>query len=821
MYLSIKQHDDFRTLLMSFEIPFRAYIADKIITDYSDSTSFETVMKAKNNSLQPYDIQYLRDILPKICGGNKLNKLYDKFITSYEPKPIVVNDIEVPMVGQLNVVTFSLTSTFADLYNIFSNYTDYCLLAEKYRYARNKLDHPGTRTLEENHLIPVLSFVQNICSFIEDKYFVEKTKSDIIQLTTQLMNRKIKWSFRENFSDAPFTDNAIVCRENEIDLVKKYVYGIKGALRKKHSLCIYGYGGVGKTALVLESIKQIVADIIDNNTVNEYTPKYILFFSAKKRMLDIASESGKVIEKKLRSHFETYQDLEKLILDSLKINSLQNYSDEGIIIIDNLESMDISEREKVKDFIEVMTPPKMQFIITSRNSEDYEENYKLEGFTDLDSGIKFINIYATDNSLDLNLNNDESKELLSISKGNTLVLVLSLRRLSKKLLTIKELTTDFNSFDVWKSIKTFAEQCPSNTYEVISEFMYKDTFSQLESYFKDNNSKLFYEILKVFAVTQNNEGNDGIDITTLCVLTAGQYPQVQSVVDVLTNYLITEKNNSQYYLNDFAEKYIINRFVPDSVEFERLSRDILARKDEISRSLSQMENSRRNRPELSKIMTDWEIISDADKINAAKIYHIYGEVKWKCESASIQSVDEAIDRFLDTCREAESITAHPYIKYQKARILQLIENYPALGRSYSEEIIKAFQDTVYVIKVVDQYSSIQSTKSYATLLWFFGQYLYAKGRIDEATQKLEESKLSFERINKIDSEYCKCISILCEIYLKTYQNSPSQNKSYFIKAEEIDKILEKNKRFIQPKVRQLVAQSRNTIENIRKNNPKL
>lgn len=821
MYLSTKQHDDFRTLLMSFEIPFRAYIADKIITDYVDSASFETAIKAKNNSLQPYDIQYLRDILPKICGGNKLNKLYNKFITSYNPIPIVVNDIEVPMVGQLNIVTFALTSTFIDLYNIFSNYTDYCLLAEKYRYARNKLDHPGTRTLEENHLIPVLSFVQNICSFIDDKFFVEKTKSDIIQLTTQLMNRNIKWSFRENFSDTPFSDNAIVCRETEIALVKKYVYGIKGALRKKHSLCIYGYGGVGKTALVLESIKQIVADIIDNNTVNEYTPKYILFFSAKKRMLDIASESGKVIERKLRSHFETYEDLEKLILDNLKIRSLQNYSDEGIIIIDNLESMNLSEREKVKEFIEVMTPPKMQFIITSRNSEDYEENYKLEGFTDLDSGINFINTYATDNSLDLNLTNDECKELLNISKGNTLVLVLSLRRLSKKLLTIKELTADFKSFDVWKSIKKFSEQCPSNTYEVISEFMYKDTFSQLESYFKDNNSKLFYEIIKVFAVTQKNEGNNGIDITTLCVLTSGQYPQVQSVVDVLTNYLIIEKNNSQYYINDFAEKYIINRFVPDSVEYERLSREILARQNEVSRSLSQLENSRQNRSELSQIMTDWEIISDADKINAAKIYHIYGEVKKKCESASTQSVDEAIENFLDICREAESITAHPYIKYQKARILRLIEEYPALGKSYSEEIIKAFQDTVYVIKIVDQYSGIQSTKSYATLLWFFGQYLYSQGKTDEAIQKLEESKLAFERINKIDSEYCKCISILCEIYLNTYQDNPSQNKSYFIKAEEIDNILEKNKKLMKHKMRQFVSQRRNTIENIRKNNPKL
>ena len=34
MYLTIKQHDMFRTLLMGFEIPYRAYIADVITSRY-------------------------------------------------------------------------------------------------------------------------------------------------------------------------------------------------------------------------------------------------------------------------------------------------------------------------------------------------------------------------------------------------------------------------------------------------------------------------------------------------------------------------------------------------------------------------------------------------------------------------------------------------------------------------------------------------------------------------------------------------------------------------------------------------------------------
>ena len=42
MYLSINQHDDFRTLPTLFEILFRPYIACKILTDYADKNFFET-----------------------------------------------------------------------------------------------------------------------------------------------------------------------------------------------------------------------------------------------------------------------------------------------------------------------------------------------------------------------------------------------------------------------------------------------------------------------------------------------------------------------------------------------------------------------------------------------------------------------------------------------------------------------------------------------------------------------------------------------------------------------------------------------------------
>ena len=46
----------------------------------------------------------------------------------------------------------------------------------------------------------------------------------------------------------PYGESRIVCREHEIQKIKNFVYGNPDDLRKQHSFCIYGYGGVGKTA---------------------------------------------------------------------------------------------------------------------------------------------------------------------------------------------------------------------------------------------------------------------------------------------------------------------------------------------------------------------------------------------------------------------------------------------------------------------------------------------------------------------------------------------------------------------------------------------
>lgn len=787
MYLSLKQHDKFRTLLMGFEIPFRLFVANSVIKMYTTYSDFEDALIMRKDRLSPSDPVFLRNTLPNACVKGKCKDLYNRLVTADQNRfnDVVTRDQEMPMVGGLNIVTFALQNVFSELYLLFGGYRDYCTLAEKYRYARNKLDHPGCKTLEDNDLVPVLSFVKDILNFLDSSFFPQKRKEQLLLEVSALQSRKVEIPVRvHNFQDMPYAESKIVCRENEIERIKKFICGSPNALRKQHSCCVFGYGGVGKTALVLEVVKRIVQDIWDGNALNDYAPQFILFYSAKQNKLELSSASGKIIERSIHRHFENSVELADLILNALGLADFRSCHKEGIIIVDNLESLSEVERQKIKDFIETQTPSEMQFLITSRNSEEYEMNFKLSGF-EHNSGVDFINQYIIENGLDLELNAQEIEELLSLSKGNTLVLVLCLRRLSQKLSSISGLQAEFSSVNAWKNIRNSLKRFPGNAYEVISEFMFKDTFEEIEKNFSDD-CELFYKILKIFAVYQN----DGVDLNTICLLSKEPYPRVEAVADTLCNYLILEKSGEQFNLNNFAEKYIVNRFMPDATTFESLSSEIKQRETQIQHALNELDRDIKNRTELAKILSDWCIISDSDRISAANMYRLYGRASRECKNDSRFKTETVLEQVISESKEAEEITAHPYIKFQKARILQLIDRSKILQETHTEEIEEGFRNAIFVIKTVERFSPIQSTKSYASLLWLFGQYLADISKKKEAIRYLEQGLKSFESMNIIDKEYYQCLSKLGTVYLDYFEMDRNENEKYLILARNINKKLQ-------------------------------
>ncbi len=86
MYLTIKQHDLFRTLLMGFEIPFRSYVSDKIITNFDTEDKFKEALIAKKDSLTVSDPSFLRQQLPKACKTENVKKIYNRFLIANKLK---------------------------------------------------------------------------------------------------------------------------------------------------------------------------------------------------------------------------------------------------------------------------------------------------------------------------------------------------------------------------------------------------------------------------------------------------------------------------------------------------------------------------------------------------------------------------------------------------------------------------------------------------------------------------------------------------------------------------------------------------------------
>ena len=118
MYLSLKQHDLFRTLLMGFEVPFRSYIADVVISHYPAYIDFSTELNNRKATLSSADPIFLRDKLPNSCTEKNCAKLYARFVTANQNRhvDVITSDNDVPMVGHLNIVTFAFQNLFADLY---------------------------------------------------------------------------------------------------------------------------------------------------------------------------------------------------------------------------------------------------------------------------------------------------------------------------------------------------------------------------------------------------------------------------------------------------------------------------------------------------------------------------------------------------------------------------------------------------------------------------------------------------------------------------------------------------------------------------------
>lgn len=381
MYLSTKQHDQLQIIVTSFEIPYRSYVASEILNRFPTESDFVTDV-AGRVSFPSKESNY--QVINSELGKIKANPVayYNLLVNANLAKNngMVVDEISVPNVSTIISLTIIFKDIFLSFLSKFKDEETYLTQALKYKYVRNKLDHRGCKTLETTDMIISLEFIANALLHLnsDKSLFWEKSFADISKEVKALQTATIEIPISiHNIQDMPFPDMRIVCRDKEIQEIKEFVYGRAGALRKQASMVLFGYGGVGKTALVLEAVKQIIQDLQDNSTMNDYHPEFVLFFTAKEESLSFSQTSGKIQNIPSRYSFKEASELIQNIFGMLKITSFAGYDKSGLIIVDNLETLSSEERKKVEDFIRFCSPQNIQYIITSRNEENYECRKKL------------------------------------------------------------------------------------------------------------------------------------------------------------------------------------------------------------------------------------------------------------------------------------------------------------------------------------------------------------------------------------------------------------------------------------------------------------
>lgn len=810
MYLSNKQHSQLRTLVMNFEIPYRAFVAMEILKKYPTDIEFENAIVSKSSLSNVYaSFSAFSSEFGKIKANAKYIYSLLKNVKNSIGQSVQKDEINIPFISQINILVLIFNELYQTYINRFFNTYSFWEKAGKFHYVRNKLAHPGCKTLEKTDLDLAVEFVDISNNFLRknyESYYWLESAENIEKQATALSTSSFSIPIEiNNFCEMPFSESKLVCREREIEELKKFVYGKKGVLRKKTSYCLFGYGGVGKTALVLETIKNIVRDVIDETTINSYSPSFILFFSAKKLELNVSSASGTIEQLEIKNSFFDFETLKKSIFSYLKIESFHNFDKAGLIIIDNYETLSQEERNKIREFIEYESPSQIQYIVTSRNEERFDERTCLSGFNDKESGKVFILEYLTENDINLQLSQKDIENLLDITKGNTLVLVLSIKRLEQKFDTILGLKADLTRVATVNKIGNELKTLPANGYEIISEYMFKNTFEELEKVFIDS-SVTIYALLKILAVYPG----DCVDIYTLSMLSKRSYQEIEPIMTMLCKYLIVEKKNNEYGLNEFAEKYIIFRFLPDKESYLSLSNEIENSTRQIKTELRNLQEQIENNTGLRHIILDWAIITEGDRIAAAKAYRLYGETRTDCRKGKF-FVELAYEHIKQTFQEIERSTMHPYVKYQKARILRMLNDSNVLKEDLTAEIKNAYQECIWIIKTNTMYSAIRKTKTYASILWLFGMQLQVLNEDRfEVAKYLEESFETFNDLNIRDEEFYQCVSYMGRNYLEIYKETHAV--TYLRQARKMSDILFNERHKYNSKVRGFASGLRNELK---------
>lgn len=723
MYLSADSFFLLDSIVKKFEVAFRSYVADELILKITDKNRFKDEINEIEKTFNLTSFILATRYKSKIV---KLKKEYEASYSqlnvardAYLSKSYPGDAPYVSLIVDIFVLFFEKCYSSNSLIKNFSSTDELLYSVNSYHRLRNDLSHPGAKQVLVEDAILVSKFIRKVVDSADEKYYWFSSQKEITSLIFEFSDTLNQAVLKvENFDQIPIQHKKLICREEELGRLYDCIIGKEGYKRVAGSVIVFGYGGVGKTALVVDFLFRLVQDI--NNNKNKYEMDFILFYSSKEEFLKRMETSGEIYIEKIERQISSFDEFLMLLCRDLnisKINEIQSSFKRGIVVIDNIENLTNSDKEKLFSFIKT-TPRNVQFILTSRNEEQCEEKINVEEYRDLEKGRRFINEYLEVEEYVPPLDLKSGDDLLKASKGNTLILVQSLNSIINKISSIGEIVSSL-------------EPVRTKEAHIIADFMYKNTF---DSAIADLEAKGFNPKDLIVVTSLYKEPIDLYSIGKLCRIDIGT---ASEICLYLTKCLIFIKHGEYFKLNEFANNFIFIKMLPDRIELNKIKDRVGTHKSRMVEKIRALDSQMEGNSAIREMMDDWKPRNYIDKIIIAECF-----VGYKDFNSAIQNKDRArCDRLLREFAENEMITSHPYVQFQKAQILTRFYKSKIYKNERAEllnSMQRAYEDSIESIDF--NYPHVRGTKSHGAVYMFFGIQLLEEFRdYSKAVRNLEEA----------------------------------------------------------------------------------
>ena len=773
MYLSSKSCFKLDEIIKSFEVAYRSFVVDILTQKFLTESDFFAAINDLANSYTSNSVMYSQKYASKIAQIQKeSSKHYNTILACSNSLKTHIYDNDVPYVSDvIDYVSLFFNSCFqtTGIISSFNSVEEFQYLSKEYLTVRNSLSHPASSKVLIKEAQNVLTFMKNLLVFLPSIYFWYVPRADIENKIDSFILSVAKAPLKvHNLREIAFHQRKIVCRDAELRKLSDLIVGEKSPYyRVAGSVVVFGYGGVGKTALVIEFLYDLLRHLQDDE---DYHPiDFILFFTSKEELLQYSKTTGSLYINQIRKQISSFTEFEAGLRSYLDVENAEQITKKyrgGIVVIDNLENLSQDDKVKIFEFIK-RSPRQIQYIITSREEEPCEDKLHIREFKELEDGTNFIQAYIEENELNIVLDNNDCARLTKAAKGNTLILVLTLLSLHDRSNTLDGIISEL-------------EYVKARDVGVIADFMYKNTFEKaLQELEKEGgDTKQLITLMSLY--------EEPIDLYSLSRLAKIDILKTENICSVLASKLVLDKTAEFYSINEFANNFIFIKLLPNELETNKIRNRIREYKQRITEQRLKLEEQKEKHPQIARIMQDWKPRNYVDERAIVEAFNLFEKLNDAIRHKDVPAAENVIKEI----SENELVTNHPYIKFQKARaysrILTLLDSKEA--KITTELIARSYEDAVQEIEFA--YPYIKNTESYGALLWLYGSFLSMTQKdYSRSIRYLEEAKNVYSDIK--GKNYFVILKRLSEGYKAMYDST--RDRAYQHKLNSVVSEVKRNR----------------------------